>query len=232
MPNELIYCVEDDEHIEELLKYNLESAGYRVLVFESGELLLEQMNSVIPDLFCLDVMLPGMDGFDVCKIIRENPKTRNVPIIMITAKSEEADILTGLELGADYYISKPFSMRELLSRIRALFRRAGMTLVEETSKVLKYYDITIDTIKHKVFKGKQEVELSIKEFNLLILLIQNKGKVLTRKLLLDKVWAYDYVGETRTVDVHIHFLRQKIEQDENKPELIETVRGIGYRLKE
>jgi len=229
MSKELIFAVEDENHIQQLVKYNLEANGYRVLAFESGESLLIECKMSTPDLFILDIMLPGMDGLEVCRQLRQNTRTKAIPIIMLTAKSEEFDKVLGLELGADDYITKPFSVRELVARVKALFRRMNTSPSEEC-EILKYGDISLDCQRHEVFKGEKLLDLPLKEFELLKMLILNKGKVLSREILLEKIWGFDYYGETRTVDVHIRYLRQKIEDDDNNPIYIETVRGIGYRF--
>ena len=229
MSKELIFAVEDESHIQQLIKYNLEATGYRVVTFESGESLLNECKNTIPDLFLLDIMLPGMDGLEVCRQLRQNQRSKNIPIIMLTAKSEEFDKVLGLELGADDYITKPFSVRELCARVKALLRRAN-TVTSEDSEIVKHGDISIDCTRREVTKEGQLIELPLKEFELLKMLIVNKGKVLPRELLLEKIWGLDYYGETRTVDVHIRYLRQKIEDDDNNPIYIETVRGIGYRF--
>lgn len=229
MSKQTIFVVEDEVHIQQLIKYNLEANGFKVNVFEKGEDLLAFTADTIPDLFLLDLMLPGMDGFDVCRHLRQNLRTKNIPIIMLTAKSEEFDKVLGLELGADDYITKPFSVRELLARIKALFRRIN-TVSEPNVDVISHGDITIDCTRREVYKGDKLIEMPLKEFELLKMLITNKGKVLSREHLLDKIWGFDYYGETRTVDVHIRYLRQKIEDNDENPTLIETVRGIGYRF--
>lgn len=229
MSKELIFAVEDESHIQQLIKYNLEASGYRILTFESGESLLNECKNTIPDLFILDIMLPGMDGLEVCRQLRQNPRSKNVPIIMLTAKSEEFDKVLGLELGADDYITKPFSVRELCARVKALLRRANAIIPEE-SEIIKHGEISIDCTRREVYKSDILLELPLKEFELLKMLVVNKGKVLSRELLLEKIWGFDYYGETRTVDVHIRYLRQKIEDDDNNPIYIETVRGIGYRF--
>lgn len=227
---ELIFAVEDEVHIQQLIKYNLESSGYRVLTFDTGEDLLNACKSSLPDLFLLDIMLPGMDGLEVCRQLRGNSRTKSIPIIMLTAKSEEFDKVLGLELGADDYITKPFSIRELLARVKAIFRRITTNTTDVDADIIKHDDITIDCTRHEVYKNGTFLEMPLKEFELLKLLVLNKGKVLSRDMLLEKVWGFDYYGETRTVDVHIRYLRQKIEEDDSNPKYIETVRGIGYRF--
>lgn len=229
MSKQTIFVVEDEMHIQQLIKYNLEANGFKVNVFESGEDLLAHISDNTPDLFILDIMLPGIDGFEVCRSLRQNSLTKNIPIIMLTAKSEEFDKVLGLELGADDYLTKPFSVRELLARIKAIFRRIN-TVAEPKIDVISHADITIDCTRREVCKGDKLIEMPLKEFELLKMLVTNKGKVLSREFLLDKIWGFDYYGETRTVDVHIRYLRQKIEDNDDNPTYIETVRGIGYRF--
>lgn len=224
-----IYLVEDESHIQELIKYNLEASGYGISTFFSGEEMLQHCDSTIPDMFILDIMLPGIDGYEILRRIRQNQRSKTLPVIMLTAKNEEFDRVLGLELGADDYIAKPFSIRELTARVKALFRRSDLP-TEIISETLSAGEIKMDMERHEVYKGEQKVDLTFKEFELLKILIQNRGKVLSRDTLLEKVWGFDYFGETRTVDVHIRYLRQKIEQDDSKPEYIETVRGVGYRF--
>lgn len=229
MANEKILVIDDELHIVELLKYNLETNGYKVIYALNGR---EGLNLAVekkPDLILLDIMLPEMDGFDVCKEIKKRQQTDNIPIIMLTAKGEEFDKILGLELGAEDYITKPFSVRELLARIKVVLRRTGK---DETADTLSIANLMLDMDKHEVTKDGEKIDLTLKEFELLRLLVQNKGKVLTRDFLLDKVWGYEYYGETRTVDVHVRHLRQKIEDDDRNPKYIETVRGIGYKFKE
>lgn len=224
-----IFLVEDETHIQQLIQYNLEAGGFLVSVFGSGEELLRQCASAIPDLFILDLMLPGIDGLEICRRIRLDTRMRHIPVIMLTARSEEFDRVLGLELGADDYITKPFSVRELVARVRAMFRRTdGMQPGEGDS--VQVGDISLDSARHEAYKKGIRLELTLKEFELLKILLQNRGRVLTRDLLLEKVWGFDYYGETRTVDVHIRYLRQKIEDDDSKPLYIETVRGVGYRF--
>jgi two-component system alkaline phosphatase synthesis response regulator PhoP len=229
MSKQSIFVVEDELHIQQLIKYNLEANGFKVTVFENGEDLLKYIVENIPDLFILDIMLPGIDGLEVCRQIKQNLNTKSIPIIMLTAKSEEFDKVLGLELGADDYITKPFSIRELLARIKALFRRIN-TIAEPKIDIISHAGITIDCTRREVYKGDRLIEMPLKEFELLKMLVLNKGKVLSREHLLDKIWGFDYYGETRTVDVHIRYLRQKIEDNDENPTFIETIRGIGYRF--
>lgn len=229
MSKELICAVDDEVHIQQLIQYNLEANGFKVMVFDNAEKLLEALGSTPPALFILDIMLPGMDGLELCRRLRSDNRSKNIPIIMLTAKGEEFDKVLGLEMGADDYLTKPFSVRELAARVKALLRRTAASAPEEPD-ILKHGDIEVDTARHEVFKKGSLIEMPLKEFELLKLLMQNRGKVLTRELLLDKIWGYDYYGESRTVDVHIRYLRQKIEDDDNKPAYIETIRGIGYRF--
>lgn len=233
--NERILVIEDEMHIQELLQYNLEKNGYKVTLTDNGIEGLNEALTNVPDLILLDLMLPGMDGLEVCKRLRSEKHTKKLPILMLTAKSEELDKILGLELGADDYITKPFSIKELIARIRASLRRVSEekfdTHAEESkSSILKIKNIEIDIDKYEVRKDGEKVILTLKEFELLRILIENQGKVLTRDFLLDKIWGYDYVGETRTVDVHIRHLRQKIEDDEEMGQIIETIRGVGYRI--
>jgi two-component system alkaline phosphatase synthesis response regulator PhoP len=229
MANEKILVIDDELHIVELLKYNLETNGYKVIYALNGKDGLDLAIEKKPDLILLDIMLPEMDGFDVCKEIKKRQHIDNIPIIMLTAKSEEFDKILGLELGADDYVTKPFSVRELLARIKVVLRR---NVKDEPSDTLSISNLLLDMDKHEVTKDGKKIDLTLKEFELLKLLVLNKGKVLTRDFLLDKVWGYEYYGETRTVDVHVRHLRQKIEDDDRNPRYVETVRGIGYKFKE
>ncbi|MBX9135839.1 MULTISPECIES: response regulator transcription factor [unclassified Clostridium] len=228
MANEKILVVDDEEHIAELISYNLSSNGYKVITANNGIDAVKVAIEEKPSLILLDLMIPGKDGYDVCKEVRSNNEIRNTPIIMLTAKSEELDKILGLELGADDYITKPFSVRELLARVKAVLRR--FSIVEPESNVLVFGDLTADFDKREILVKDKKLELTLKEFELLEILIRNKGKILTRDTLLDKIWGYEYIGETRTVDVHIRYLRKKIEADDKNPKLIETIRGVGYRF--
>lgn len=227
MADKKILVVDDEEHIVELIKFNLEKNGYGVITADNGRDAFIIAKEQQPDLILLDLMLPGMDGLDVCKEIRRDSGISTMPIIMITAKGEELDKILGLELGADDYITKPFSVRELIARVKAILRR---TTVKYEDNGFKFGEITIDFEKHEVKRDGEKVDLTLKEFELLEILIKNKGRVMTRDFLLDKIWGYEYVGETRTVDVHVRHLRQKIEKDDKNPVYIQTIRGIGYKF--
>lgn len=221
--------VVDDEHnILELIEYNLTENGYDVVTVDEGDKAIEIASREDFDIILLDVMLPGKSGLDICKELRTvyNKKT---PIIMLTAKSEEIDKILGLEFGADDYVTKPFSVRELMARIRAVIRRYENTDSESSSQsIIKVGNITINDERHEVMAGDRVIDLTLKEFELLWALARNRGRVMTRECLLDSIWGFDYIGETRTVDVHVRYLRRKIGDDQN---LIETIRGIGYKIK-
>jgi two-component system OmpR family response regulator len=220
--------VEDDQNLLATLKYNLGKEGYNAITAVDGVEALDVARREKPDLIILDIMLPKLSGFEVCRILR---KEMTVPILMLTAKDEEVDKIVGLEIGADDYMTKPFSMRELLARLRAMLRRAEMAVQPAGGeKVLKIDDLEVDSARHQAFLRGVALELSPKEFDLLAFLAKNKGFVFSREQLLEKVWGYDYAGETRTVDVHIRWLRQKIETDPAKPRHLLTVRGTGYKL--
>ncbi|WP_425807942.1 response regulator [Desulfitobacterium sp. Sab5] len=223
-----ILVVDDEEPIQELLKFNLENEGYNVLIAFDGPAALKMIEEKRPDLVVLDVMLPGMDGLEVCNQLRQNSKLRDLPVIMLTAKGEEIDKVLGLELGADDYLTKPFSPRELLARIRARLRRIRPQA--QDNEIIRG-DLRIDLNRFQVSVRGEEVELTPKEFELLRVLAAHPGKVYSRDELLERVWGYEYAGDTRTVDVHVRHLRQKVEKDSSNPEYIETLRGIGYRLK-
>ncbi len=224
-----ILIVEDDQNLLTALKYNLLKEGYEVATAVDGEQAIEAARNERPALIVLDVMLPKVGGFEVCRILR---KESAIPILMLTAKTEEVDKIIGLEIGADDYLTKPFSMRELLARIRAMLRRADMSSHESANEPepLKVGDLKIDTGRHQAFFRGVSLDLTPKEYDLLSFLARNKGLVFSRDQLLEKVWGYDYAGDTRTVDVHIRWLRQKIEADPAHPRSLLTVRGTGYKL--
>ncbi|MBU5487728.1 response regulator transcription factor [Clostridium sp. MSJ-8] len=227
-----ILIVDDEEHILELLDYNLKKEGYLTYTCNNGIKAMEVIGEVKPDLVLLDVMLPGMNGLEICKNIKRTPELDHISIIMITAKDEEIDKILGLELGADDYITKPFSVRELEARIKAVLRRFSERKEEKkiTSKIMDFGRLKVNGIRREVIVDDKVVPMTLKEYELLEILVNNEGKILEREVLLDKVWGYGYEGETRTVDVHIRYLRKKIELDDKNPKYIETVRGIGYRF--
>ncbi len=224
-----ILVVEDEAPIQELLQFNLERGKYRVKVVDSGEEALTIAAQFQPDLILLDIMLPGADGLEVCKRLKADPKTERIPIIMLTALCEEADVVTGLELGADDYITKPFSPRVLLARVKAALRRIATSKPERNDELISAHNITIDVARHKVEVDGQDVALTFTEFKVLQLLSQQPGRVFTRYQIVDAVHGDDYPVTDRSVDVQIVGLRKKL-GDSGK--YIETVRGIGYRFKE
>ncbi|PKM50552.1 MAG: DNA-binding response regulator [Firmicutes bacterium HGW-Firmicutes-7] len=232
----VILTVDDEENILELLKYNLEKNGFDVLQAKTGEDGLSILEEKHVDMILLDLMLPGIDGLEVLKTIRINKKFANIPIIMLTAKSEEIDKVLGLEMGADDYLAKPFGVHELIARIKAVSRRteelAKRNAVnnEHSEDIINCAGLVINKSTHVVTVREKVIELALKEFELLFLLAKNQGRVFDREYLLERIWGYDYSGETRTVDVHIRNIRKKIEVDDSNPIYIKTVRGIGYKF--
>lgn len=226
MTKRKILVVDDEHHILELIQFNLENNGFEVMTCDNGEDAVRIANNHEFDLMILDLMLPGIGGLEVCKQLRQ--EGHELPIIMLTAKGEEADKITGLDIGADDYLTKPFSIGELVARIKAVLRRIDEK-PKEKGDIIRINQITIDKEKHEVKSKGQLLELTLKEFELLKMLAENKGKVLSRDIILDKIWGYEYFGDTRTVDVHIRHLRKKIDDDAGN--LIETVRGVGYKMK-
>lgn len=232
MLNPRILVVDDETYIVELVKFNLEKEGFRVTVAYDGLSALDMVREQRPDLIILDIMLPNMDGLEVCRNLKSDLNFHTIPIIMLTAKGEEVDTILGLEMGADDYIKKPFSPREMVARVKARLRALKILEAEKAmgKKVYVINELIVVPDKYESFLGEHKLELTPKEFDLLTLLISNQGKVFTREALLEKVWGYEYTGDTRTVDVHIRHLRQKLGDDSNFPEYIETVRGVGYRF--
>jgi len=226
---EQILIVEDDEDILQLLSYNLEGAGFETETAQNGPDGLKKAKSKRYDLIILDLMLPGMDGFDVCRELKRAQETSEIPIIMLTARSEEVDRIVGLELGADDYVVKPFSPRELILRVRAVLRRYAGEAAENGRARIERDGLAVDLEGHKAFVNDKEVPLTATEFRLLAELIRSSGRVRTRDQLLTTVWGYEFEGYARTVDTHIRRLRQKLD---DKAAFIETVRGVGYRFKE
>jgi DNA-binding response OmpR family regulator len=229
-----ILVVEDEVPLLETLEYNLVKEGYDVCTASDGISALAVARRECPDLILLDIMLPQLDGLEVCRTLRQE---MNVPIIMLTARTDEVDRVVGLEMGADDYVTKPFSMRELLARVKALLRRVRLLREEmaadeqrPATRTLVFGDVTIDETRHEVLLGGEPLPLRPKEYDLLLFLARHRGATLTRDLILERVWGWDFGGGTRTVDVHIRGLREKIEPDPANPARIVTVRGVGYRF--
>lgn len=238
MPDKVL-IVEDEPTLLETLEYNFSRQGYATCTAADGLLALDIARREHPDVIILDVMLPGMDGIEVCRTLRQE---MNVPIIILTARAEEVDKVVGLEVGADDYLTKPFSMRELIARVKAMLRRVRLVRNERTAdtedpnvvvarqKTMSFGNMTIDLSRREVLRDGQGLSLKPKEFELLAFLARNRGMVLSRDLILERVWGWEYGGDSRTVDVHIRWLREKIETDPSHPLRIITVRGIGYRF--
>ncbi len=235
--SEKILIVEDEPSLQETLAYNLRKQGYEVETVGDGNAAIEAARTRPPDLILLDIMLPGLDGFEVCKILR---KEMNVPVLMLTARDDEIDRVVGLEVGADDYLTKPFSMRELIARVKAHLRRTKIIRdemeklkaaeVESSHQLLTFGDLTIDLTRHEVLLRGQVVPLKPQEYALLVFFAEHKGQMLSREFILERVWGWDYIGDSRTVDVHVRWLRQKIEDNPSEPRRIVTVRGGGYRF--
>ena len=232
-----ILTIEDEPNIRELVLYNLNQNGYQALAAEDGLQGIAMAREEKPDLILLDIMLPGKNGYDSCRELRT--EGNQTPIIMLTAKNEEIDKVLGLEFGADDYLSKPFGIRELLARIKAVLRRYEVNTDQDTAgsaanpaacSGITIGDLCINADSHEVRIGDKSLELTLKEFDLLRVLAENRGRVMTRDQLLDKVWGFEYIGETRTVDVHVRYLRKKLGDEDNEGKYIQTVRGIGYKM--
>ena len=228
MSNELILVVDDEKTLVKALSFNLEKEGFRVEKAYDGEEALQKVFDLKPDIVVLDLMLPEVDGFEVCRRIR---KKLEVPIIMLTARTEDIDKVLGLELGADDYLTKPFNSRELVARIKAILRRSAFR-EDEAKKLLQIGKLQIDLLQHRVRLDGKDINLTTKEFALLSFLAANAGNVYSREQLLEQIWGYDYYGDVRTVDVHIRHLREKVETDPGNPDLILTIWGTGYKIRE
>lgn len=228
--NKRILVVEDEETIAGLVSYNLRKEGFEVIISGDGLEALEKIKSEKFDLIILDIMLPGMDGYDICRLIRK--EDISIPVIMLSAKNEELDKVLGLELGGDDYVTKPFSPRELIARVRALLRRTQNAQAPADMEIICIDSLMIDLSRHEVKIDEREIQLTPKEFELLEYLIRHTGRAVSRDILLDQVWDYDFAGDTRIVDVHISRLREKIEPDPKNPSFIQTIRGVGYKFKE
>lgn len=235
MPDHIL-IIEDETALRETLIYNLQKQGYQVSAEQDGAKAIVTARTTPPDLILLDLMLPSLDGFEVCRILRQE---MNVPILMLTARADEIDRVIGLEVGADDYITKPFSMRELLARVKAQLRRVRMDKAENTAQppvppanpnLLQFGNLQINITRHQILLNNQPLDLKPKEYELMLFLARHHGKVLSRELILQRVWEWDFSGGSRTVDVHIRWLREKIEDDPSMPQRIVTVRGAGYRF--
>ena len=232
---EKILIVEDELTLQETLAYNLKRQGYEVDTTGDGATALDVARRVRPDLIVLDIMLPGMDGFEVCRILRQE---MNTPVLMLTARDDEIDRVVGLEVGADDYMTKPFSMRELIARVKAMLRRVRLVREEVSAsggavpapQALTFENLILDLTRREVRLDGQPLALKPKEFELLLFLAQHRGQVLSREFILERVWGWNYIGDSRTVDVHIRWLREKIEREPGLPTRIQTVRGAGYRF--
>jgi two-component system alkaline phosphatase synthesis response regulator PhoP len=222
------YVVEDDENIREIIRCALESCGLLVTGFEDAVEMFDALAGCLPDVILLDLMLPRMDGLDALKKLKTDTTTSHIPVLILTAKSSETDKVAGLDLGADDYITKPFGVLELMARVRAALRRSAGTPVKDT--VCECRGLHLDSARHEVTLNGKSIELTLKEFSLLRCLMENPGRAMTRDELLDRVWGYGYAGETRTLDMHIRSLRQKLGDGISDGGLISTVRGIGYKL--
>jgi len=224
-----VLVVDDEANLRHTLGYALRQEGYEVLTAENGEDGLEMFRTTKPELVILDVMLPRLDGFEVCRRIR---RESDVPILMLTARDTELDKVVGLEIGADDYLAKPFSMRELVARVRAMLRRARRVSEPETTEVVEIGGLQIDVPKHRVVADGADISLKPREFDLLAFLMTHPGQVFNRDQILARVWGFDYAGDSRTVDTHVKTLREKLGDDADRPRWVETVRGVGYRFKE
>ncbi|MBE6033555.1 response regulator transcription factor [Aminipila sp.] len=222
----MIFCVEDDSSIRELVVYTLRNTGFEAEGFTEGKELFLALSNNIPQLILLDIMLPGMDGIEILKKLKSNKATKEIPVIMLTARGTEYDKVIGLDNGADDYVTKPFGMMELISRVKAVLRRVQP---KNSSGQLMCGDVTLNVEKHLVTVEGEQIQLTLKEFEVLRFLMENKGVVLSRDVLLERIWGYDFDGETRTVDVHVRTLRQKLGEG---GKIIETIRGVGYLVKE
>lgn len=224
MKTPLVYIVEDDNNISEIESFALKNSGYITEVFETGKIFFKHLQNKKPDIVLLDIMLPDMDGLEILKKMKNTPDYKKIPVIMVTAKTTEIDKVKGLDFGADDYISKPFGIMELISRVKALLRR---TLNLEEEKVLSYESVVMDVEKRAVYVNNDAVELTYKEFELLKLLLQNSGIVLRREVIMDRVWGTEFEGESRTLDMHIKTLRQKLGEG---GAIIKTIRNVGYEI--
>ena len=226
----LVYVTDDEPNICKLVAFGLKDEGFETATFTDGNSLLEAIQKRKPDAIILDWMMPPPDGLTICRSLRSAEDTKYIPILLLTARGAEVDKVLGLEMGADDYIVKPFGGKEVCARVRAVLRRTENQVAPQPEEKIKGGDITVDIVSHTVTKGDKSIELTAKEFDLLVMLMRNSGRVLTRDTLLDRVWGVEYFGDTRTVDVHVRYLRQKIEDNPDTPQLLQTVRGVGYKF--
>ena len=226
----LVYVTDDEPNICKLVAFGLKDEGFETATFTDGNSLLEAIQKRKPDAIILDWMMPPPDGLNICRSLRSEEDTKYIPILLLTARGAEVDKVLGLEMGADDYIVKPFGVKEVCARVRAVLRRTENQVAPQQEEKIKGGDITVDIVSHTVTKGDKSIELTAKEFDLLVMLMRNSGRVLTRDTLLDRVWGVEYFGDTRTVDVHVRYLRQKIEDNPDTPQLLQTVRGVGYKF--
>ncbi|MBS5343828.1 MAG: response regulator transcription factor [Clostridium sp.] len=226
----LVYVTDDEPNICKLVAFGLKDEGFETATFTDGNSLLEAIQKRKPDAIILDWMMPPPDGLTICRSLRSAEDTKYIPILLLTARGAEVDKVLGLEMGADDYIVKPFGVKEVCARVRAVLRRTENQVAPQPEEKIKGGDITVDIVSHTVTKGDKSIELTAKEFDLLVMLMRNSGRVLTRDTLLDRVWGVEYFGDTRTVDVHVRYLRQKIEDNPDTPQLLQTVRGVGYKF--
>lgn len=226
----LVYVTDDEPNICKLVAFGLKDEGFETATFTDGNSLLEAIQKRKPDAIILDWMMPPPDGLTICRSLRSKEDTKYIPILLLTARGAEVDKVLGLEMGADDYIVKPFGVKEVCARVRAVLRRTENQVTPQQEEKIKGGDITVDIVSHTVTKGDKPLELTAKEFDLLVMLMRNTGRVLTRDTLLDRVWGVEYFGDTRTVDVHVRYLRQKIEDNPDTPQLLQTVRGVGYKF--
>ncbi|KJR96612.1 MAG: transcriptional regulator [Peptococcaceae bacterium BRH_c4a] len=227
-----ILVVDDESNILELIKYNLQKENFKILSASDGVTCLTMAKTYLPDLIILDIMLPGKDGFEVCRSLKADVRTAPIPIIMLSAKDNEIDKVLGLEMGAYDYITKPFSPRELVARVKTNLRRREYTKEQRDEREIRLKGLIVRPERYEAILNGTKLDLTPKEFEILVILSSNPGRVFTRDMLLEKIWGFNEAKETRTVDVHIRYLRQKIERDPSNPEYIETLRGIGYRFNE
>jgi two-component system alkaline phosphatase synthesis response regulator PhoP len=228
--DKLIYVVEDDESIRELIRMALTSFSYTVAAFDNAEDAVAAVEENAPDLILFDVMLPGMSGVEATKIIRQSPKTQGIPIILLTAKEAEVDKVVGLDSGADDYVTKPFGVMELGARVRSVLRRGGTVDSGPANSTLAASDLVLNLETREVTRIGSGIELTFKEYELLRILIQEKNRIVPRAELLDRVWGFDFIGESRTLDIHVRTLRQKLGDNADDPRYIKTIRNVGYRF--